>query len=556
MYKKKIEIDLNTFLKSKNYDVLPNVSYSDFEDFHYQTSVGFSLQKKYPEFNLDELVQFLKDTNNYKDVKLTGKGFISLKFNLANQELVNSTSKKIVVDYCGVNVAKQMHIGHIRSMFIGDFIVRLHEYNQDEVIIHNHIGDWGNQFGFLLNYIKKFGLENDLTNKKLTQYYKEAYALYNNDEKFAKESANIAYALQNHQNIDLTNLWEKLVNISMLEAKKTFEEFNLKISLNDTKGESFYAPFCKDVLEVLLKKKIAIKEADGSVVVFFDKKSPLLLQKSNGNFLYALYDLAAIKWRVENLNPDKILYVVDKRQALHFEQVFEVANKAGFTNDNVELSHIGFGTILGKDKKPLKTKSGESLYLDDLLIEGKKRLLENIHFVEMDEKFKEDILNKTIIGGMKYYDLKFNKPNDYIFDWDHVLNFTGGSAPYIQNAIVRIDSIFYKKWGVNYKLSEVNWSHNWSNDEQAVLFQCQKIDEIINDLVNTYASQQLATEMITLCQLFHKYYESEKVLGSKDEDFKLQLLNYIQEHLIKCCNILGIEHYSCQNKLNDEYENN
>lgn len=170
-----------------------------------------------------------------------------------------------------------------------------------------------------------------------------------------------------------------------------------------------------------------------------------MLQKSNGNFLYALYDLAAIKWRVENLNPDKILYVVDKRQALHFEQVFEVANKAGFTNDNVELSHIGFGTILGKDKKPLKTKSGESLYLDDLLIEGKKRLLENIHFVEMDEKFKEDILNKTIIGGMKYYDLKFNKPNDYIFDWDHVLNFTGGSAPYIQNAIVRIDSIFYKK---------------------------------------------------------------------------------------------------------------
>lgn len=553
MYKEQFEQNMSEFLKEKGYIAIPSVSYSDFEDFHYQTSMGFSLKKKYPDFEINELIEFLKKTGNYEKVELTGKGFVSLKCFLHKQNKYQHKPKTVLVDYCGVNVAKQMHIGHIRSMFIGDFIVRLHEGLGDKVIIHNHIGDWGNQFGFLLNYIKKNKLENNLTNKELTQYYKDAYLLYQNDSEFAKESTEIAYQLQNYLNQDIYDLWEKLVSISLVEAEKTFNEFNLKISLNDTKGESFYAPFCRDILNELIAKDIAKKDDDGSVLVFFENKSPLVLQKSNGNFLYALYDLAAIKWRVDNINPDKIVYVVDKRQSLHFEQVFEVAKAANFVNDQIELSHVGFGTILGKDKKPLKTKSGDSLYLDDLLLEGKERLLENTHFIEMDEKFKKEILNKTIIGGMKYYDLKFNKPNDYVFDWDHVLNFTGGSAPYIQNAIVRIDSIFYKKWGNDYDLSNVNWDHLWSTDEQSVLFQCQKIDEVINGLADTYASQQLTTEMIILCQLFHKYYENEKVLGAKDEKFKLQLLNYIQKQLIKCCNILGIEHYSCQNKLNDEY---
>lgn len=555
MYKKQFELDLISFIKKNNYDISPNIVYSDFEDYHYQTSIGFSLKKKYPEFKLDNLVSFLEETNHYEKVSLTGNGFISLKFKLEHKDIINTNHKKVLVDYCGVNVAKQMHIGHIRSMFIGDFIVRLHDNNNDKVVIHNHIGDWGNQFGFLLNYIKKNGLEYNLTNKKLTQYYKEAYALNNSDPEFAAESAQVAFNLQNGKDSDLYNLWKNLVSISMLEADKTFKEFNLKIDLSDTQGESFYAPFCKDILNNLLEKGIATKDDDGSVLVFFDKKSPLVLQKSNGNFLYALYDLAAIKWRVEHVNPDKILYVVDKRQSLHFEQVFDVAKKAGFVGAKTELSHIGFGTILGADKKPLKTKSGESLYLDDLVLEGKSRLAQDIHFIEMEESFKESILNKTIIGGMKYYDLKFGKQQDYIFDWDHVLNFTGGSAPYIQNALVRIDSIFYKKWGQNYLLEDIDWSHNWNINEMNILFQCQKTKEIISELSETYASQQLATQMIKLCQLFHKYYESEKVLGSKDEDFKCQLLNFVQKTLVNCCDIFGIEYYPCQQKLKLEVQN-
>jgi arginyl-tRNA synthetase len=557
MYKDKCKNDLNCFLEINNYDVTAQVVYSDFEDYHYQTPIIFALKKKYPEFKIEDLVVFLKDTGNYSKVELTGNSFISLKCKLEPMDITINVNKTILVDYCGVNVAKQMHIGHIRSMFIGDFIVRLHEHAGDKVIIHNHIGDWGNQFGFLLNYIQENKLENDLTNKKLTQYYKEAYKKNEESEEFAKHSAEVAYELQNFQNKDLYKLWKKLVDISMSEALTTFEDLNLKISGENTQGESFYAPMCKAILEDLLSKNIATKTPDGAIVVFFDNKSPLVLQKSNGNFLYALYDLTAIKWRVENINPDKIIYVVDKRQSLHFEQVFEVAINAKYTQ-TTELVHLGFGTILGKDKKPLKTKSGESLYLDELLESGKEILLKDNHFINMNEVFKKEILHKTIIGGMKYYDLKFSKQQDYIFDWEHVLNFTGGSAPYVQNALVRIDSILYKTNYDKVNLLLLDFNHQWSELENTIIFQCQKLDEIIGYLNIEYSSQTLTGQMIKVCQYFHKYYESEKIIGSSMELFKLQLLIYIQEKLNISCDILGIEVYQCEQILieNKELDNN
>jgi arginyl-tRNA synthetase len=557
MYKDKCKNDLNCFLEINNYDVTAQVVYSDFEDYHYQTPIIFALKKKYPEFKIEDLVVFLKDTGNYSKVELTGNSFISLKCKLEPMDITINVNKTILVDYCGVNVAKQMHIGHIRSMFIGDFIVRLHEHAGDKVIIHNHIGDWGNQFGFLLNYIQENKLENNLTNKKLTQYYKEAYKKNEESEEFAKHSAEVAYELQNFQNKDLYKLWKKLVDISMSEALTTFEDLNLKISGENTQGESFYAPMCKAILEDLLSKNIATKTPDGAIVVFFDNKSPLVLQKSNGNFLYALYDLTAIKWRVENINPDKIIYVVDKRQSLHFEQVFEVAINAKYTQ-TTELVHLGFGTILGKDKKPLKTKSGESLYLDELLESGKEILLKDNHFINMNEVFKKEILHKTIIGGMKYYDLKFSKQQDYIFDWEHVLNFTGGSAPYVQNALVRIDSILYKTNYDKVNLLLLDFNHQWSELENTIIFQCQKLDEIIGYLNIEYSSQTLTGQMIKVCQYFHKYYESEKIIGSSMELFKLQLLIYIQEKLNISCDILGIEVYQCEQILieNKELDNN
>lgn len=544
------------------------VNYSDYEDYQYQTPVVFALKKLDKNFQPQILLDFLNThyEQDYQKITLTGNGFISMKMMLKpiaigmldnddnHTAWQSGIKKKVLVDYCGVNVAKQMHIGHIRSMFIGDYVVRLHQYLGDEVHILNHIGDWGNQFGFLLSYIKDNQLENKIDNKSLTQYYKNAYALYQEDNVFAQKANEVATQLQSHHP-QWVNLWKKLVAISMAEAGKTFEELGLKMTLNDTQGESFYAPYCAKLLENLIEQKIATCNEDGSVAVFFEDKSPLVLQKSNGNYLYALYDLAAIQWRVHHMNPDKIIYVVDKRQSLHFEQVFEVAQKAHLVSVHTELVHLGFGTILGQDKKPLKTKSGESLYLDDLIAQGKSILSEDEHFQKMPDAYalyKEDILNKTIIGGMKYYDLKFSKQQDYIFDWQHVLNFTGGSAPYIQNAMVRIDSILFKKFAGNvpvpmYHLSDEIITHA-QGSEANLIFLGQKTDELLMDDMQ-YSSQLLTQHAIKLCQAFHQYYEHNKILGSDNEEAKLQIIVFLEKKLQNICDILGIQTYPCFQKM-------
>jgi arginyl-tRNA synthetase len=550
-YKKTFETHLKNYLTSKGIVKEIPISYSDFEDYQYQTSIGLSLRKEIKGFDPQDIGEYLK--SNYKDfysnISVTGPGFVSVKFNLSIQENKKETKQKVIVDYCGVNVAKQMHIGHIRSMFIGDYIVRLHEKMNDDVVIFNHIGDWGNQFGYLLNYIITNKLENELSNKNLTEYYKKATLQMKEDETFAKESEGISYKLQNNLDKTIYDLWVKLVNVSMTEAEKTFNELNLKVNLSHTKGESFYAPFCKKILNDLLTKNIAKKSEDGSVVCFFEDKTPIVLQKSNGNFLYALYDLAAIKWRVSNVNPDKMIYVVDKRQSLHFEQVFDIAKKANYAGSNVEMLHVGFGTILDKNKKPLKTKEGQSLYLDDLFAEGKSKLLETDYFKEIPDDMKNEILNKSIVGGMKYYDLKFNKSQDYMFDWQHVLNFSGGSAPYIQNALVRIDSIFEKSGKDISNYQEFLWDNEWSDLEKEMIFQCQKAEEVIFESDKNYASQTLCENLIKICQLFHKYYESGYILGSEKEDIKLNLLAYTFNSLNKYIDILGIESYPCKQKM-------
>lgn len=545
MYKQLFYKDLENYLISQNLNKKINVSYSDFEDYQYQTSIALSNK----EINPEDLLNYLQNQNHYEEVKVTGKGFVSVKFKLHNMELEHTKSQKIIVDYCGVNVAKKMHIGHIRSMFIGDYVVRLHENNGDEVIKFNHIGDWGNQFGYLLNYIQKNKLEQTLNNQLLTEYYKEANKLNKENPEFAKESEEVAYKLQNYLDKDIHDLWEKCVSISMSDAEKTFHELGIKMTLEDTKGESFYAPYCKEILQDLLSKKIAEQSEDGSVVIFFEKKSPLVIQKSNGNFLYALYDLAALKWRQENIDPDKIVYVVDKRQALHFEQVFEVAKKVGYVKEHVQLQHIGFGTILGKDKKPLKTKEGDALYLEDLFLEGKAILLNTEYFQKMESEIKKEIIDKSIVGGMKFYDLKFSKNQDYIFDWQYVLNFTGGSAPYIQNAMTRIDSICFKI-GVDVEKQEpLQWNEIWSKEEKEMIFQTQKCTEIVYASTDEYASQTLTENIIKLCQLFHKYYEGETIIGHEQQDKKLNLLNHIYHSLKNNINVLGIDYYPCKQKL-------
>lgn len=555
MYKSIISQDISNYLSLKNLTAVIELSYSSFEAYHYQSSILFQF-KNDKTFNSQSLVDYLIETGHYDDVAITGKGFLSFKLDLNIQPpIIESKKQTVIVDYCGVNVAKKMHIGHIRSMFIGDFVARSHINKGDIVIAYNHIGDWGNQFGFLLNYIKQNNLSNHLDNKKLTEYYKAAYEQYtlskeSEDKSFQIESDQVAYELQHYQNEDTLSLWKKCVDISLLDLEDTLEEFNLKMKISDTKGESFFAHFGNDIINDLMEKGLAVVDSDNSVYVPLENDKKMVIKKSNGTFLYALYDLAAIKWRVETHNPDKIIYVVDKRQSLHFDTVFKIAKKAGYAGNSTQLIHLGFGMIVGDNNKPIKTKEGKSLYLSDLLEQGKSILLESPHFSSLKEPIKSEILNKTIVGGLKFYDLKFSNHQDYLFDWKHVLNFTGGSAPYIQNAYVRIDSIFYKKYGNDTPdISLVNKGHN--DLEKSLLFNIMKTYEIIDDMSSNYQSQYLTNQLVTLCSMFHKYYESDKILGHIDEDKKLSLINEIKNVIEKGCFLLGIETYQCINKMTD-----
>lgn len=546
------------------------VSLSSFEDYHYQTSLFFQIKDAATQ---EAVIDAIQAHPAFVKAAKTGAGFLSLKLNLQYfleklKEPHNSDPKTVVIDYCGVNVAKQMHIGHIRSMFIGDYVANAHLAAGDSCVLQNHIGDWGSQFGYLLGYI----LQNKLTvenNKQLTDIYKLAYAQYQEDEAFKAYADEIALSLKSGEKT-VTDLWSQVVGLSMVEAEKFFNLFNLNITAQDTCGESFYAYQVESVVNELIEKGIAV-HSEGATVVFFDDKeklSPLILQKSSGAYLYAAYDLAAIKYRVSQFNPDKIVYVVDKRQALHFQQVFSIAKKANWTND-VELQHIGFGTILGENKKPIKTREGKSLYLDELMQQGVEQYQATQHYQALANAGLESygLDKKSVIGALKYYDLHLNAAEDYVFDWKHVLNTQGNSAPYLQNAFVRIDSILEKS-GSNYLVNmpysaKIFDIESFKASLQSLSFEVGGLNEaglklVFNTMTlsseictqsDSYASNKLCSALIDVAKAFHSFYEATKVIGAENQSQLEVVLAYVGVNLFAGMKLLGIEPYPCVKNL-------
>lgn len=546
------------------------VSLSSFEDYHYQTSLFFQVKDASAQ---EAVISAIQAHPAFVKAAKTGAGFLSLKLNL--QYFVEKlkephvfNKKTVVIDYCGVNVAKQMHIGHIRSMFIGDYVANAHLAAGDSCILQNHIGDWGSQFGYLLGYI----LQNKLTvenNKQLTDIYKLAYAQYQEDEAFKAYADEIALSLKSGEKT-VKDLWDKVVGLSMVEAEKFFNLFNLNITVQDTCGESFYASQVESVVNELIDKGIAV-HSEGATVVFFDDKeklSPLILQKSSGAYLYAAYDLAAIKYRVNQFNPDKIVYVVDKRQALHFQQVFSIAKKANWTNE-VQLQHIGFGTILGENKKPIKTREGKSLYLDELMQQGVEQYQSTQHYQALVNAGLQSygLDKKSVIGALKYYDLHLNAAEDYVFDWKHVLNTQGNSAPYLQNAFVRIDSILEKS-GSNYLVNmpytaKIFDIESFKAALQSLSFDVEGLNEaglklVFNTMMvsneictqsDSYASNKLSSALIDVAKAFHSFYEATKVIGAENQSQLEVVLAYVGVNLFAGMKLLGIEPYPCVKNL-------
>jgi len=400
-------------------------------------------------------------------VEIAGPGFINIRLRddwLAQQLAAAAADSKlgvrpvaepqtVVVDYSGPNLAKEMHVGHLRSTIIGDAVVRVLEFLGHKVIRQNHVGDWGTQFGMLIAYMVRQRAEGktDVSTQlaDLEAFYREAKQLYDSDQAFAAEARDYVVRLQSGD-AECLALWKTFIDESMRHCEEVYQRLNVTLTPADVKPESAY----NDDLPVLvaeLREKGLLTESEGAQCVFLpefigkdDKPLPIIVQKSDGGYLYATTDLAAIRHRVGRLKADRILYFVDARQSLHLRQVFAVARAAGWAPESVSLEHLAFGTMMGEDGKPFKTRTGGTVKLIDLLDEAEQRALRLVSEKnpELSEEQRREVASAVGIGAVKYADLSKNRTSDYIFNWDHMLSFDGNTAPYVQYAYTRIRSIF------------------------------------------------------------------------------------------------------------------
>ena len=402
-------------------------------------------------------------------VDIAGPGFINIKLSaqwlsaqathaLGDERLAVAPAaqpQNIVVDYSSPNLAKEMHVGHLRSTIIGDAVVRVLEFLGHRVIRQNHVGDWGTQFGMLIAYIERLRSSDSaqlgMALEDLEGFYRSAKQLFDADAAFADTARSYVVKLQAGDAHCLA-LWRQFIDVSMGHCERVYERLGVTLTRADVKAESAYNDDLPSVIAAL-REQALLAESDGAQCVFLDEFKgkegeplPVIVQKSDGGYLYATTDLAAIRYRAGDLHAHRVLYFVDARQSLHLKQVFAVARRAGFVADSVSLEHHPFGTMMGEDGKPFKTRSGGTVKLTDLLEEAEQRAFAvvNEKNATMSETQQRDIARIVGVGAVKYADLSKNRINDYIFSWNHMLALEGNTAPYLLYAYARIASIFRK----------------------------------------------------------------------------------------------------------------
>ena len=425
--------------------------------------------------------------------------------------------KTVVVDYSAPNVAKEMHVGHLRSTIIGDASVRTLEFLGHKVIRQNHLGDWGTQFGMLIAHLEELEKENQealgMELADLETFYRAAKMRFDDDKAFAEKARNYVVELQAGNEYCL-KLWKKLVDVTLAHNQETYDRLNVSLTPADVMGESAY----NDNLPVIIKElgeKGLLTEDEGAQVVFLDEfknkqgePMGVIVQKSDGGFLYTTTDLAAIRHRCHTLNADRVLYYVDARQGQHFEQIFNIVRKAGFATDHAELEHHAFGMMLGKDGKPFKTRSGGTIKLADLLDEAEERAARVIatKSADLDEEQKVRVIKAVAMGSVKYADLSKNRTSDYIFDWDNMLSFEGNTAPYLLYAYTRIMSIF-RKAGITE--SDLNGEINITEPaERELALKINQFSETLESVAREGMPHQLCGYLYELSGAFMKFYEA------------------------------------------------
>ena len=495
-------------------------------------------------------------------LEIAGPGFINI--HLSNAFLAKQlqtpasgpsveTPQTVVVDYSSPNLAKEMHVGHLRSTIIGDSVARVLEYQGHNVIRQNHMGDWGTQFGMLIAELEQQlseGEQADLALNDLEVFYQQSKKHFDEDPAFADTARAYVVKLQSGDTHCRT-LWQKFIDVSVAHNLDIYQKLNVGLGREHIMPESAYNNDLQNVLDSLVEQKLAV-DSNGAKVMFLDEladkngePSVMIIQKSGGGFLYATSDLAAMRHRVNTLKADRIIYSIDARQSLHMKQVFAAARKAHFVSAAVQLEHHPFGTMMGKDGKPFKTRSGGTVKLADLLVEAVERAEKLLREKNTDLSASEIsvIARKVGIGAIKYADLSKTRTNDYIFDWDAMMSFEGNTAPYLQYAYTRIRSIFRKAdIDPDSFLATISIVEP---QEKALAMKLLQFAEVVDQVASDGYPHILCNYLYELASAYMSFYEQCPVLkegvAKPTQQSRLQLCKLTSETMAKGLDLLGID---------------
>ena len=457
--------------------------------------------------------------------------------------------KTIVIDYSSPNIAKRMHVGHLRSTVIGDALSRIFSFKGHNVVGENHIGDWGTPFGMLIEHFIECD-NNNVGEIDLSTFYKEARYKFENIDDFALRSRQRVVKLQS-RDAETIDLWQKLVDFSLVNFNSVYQLLGVLLNDDNLAGESIYEDLLPEVVKRLESQDLIV-ESEGALVVFPDgwynrenEPLPLIIRKGDGGYNYATTDLACIINRVESIECNEMLYVVGAEQSQHFSMVFQVAKDAKFMDEKTRAVHVSFGLVMGSDGKKLASREGKAITLEELLEESVNRaekliLEKNSSMSDSDRKKVSKMIG---IGAIKYADLSIDRNKNYVFDWDKMLSFDGNTAPYLQYAHARICSIF-RKSSIS-RESTFNSEILVVNDfEKSLSKSIIGFSESIDETINSYSPHRLAVYLHHLAQDFASFYENCPVLISNDEakmNSRLALCNLTARTLKTGLGLLGIE---------------
>ena len=535
---------------------------------------GAKLYHKAPIMIANQVVESLQENEMFESVEAVMPGFINIKL---NSEFVakylndmkeadkygceNKAPETIVIDYGGANVAKPLHVGHLRSAVIGESVKRIERFMGNKVISDVHLGDWGLQMGLIItelecrkpdlvyfdeSYTGEYPEEAPFTISELEEIYPCASAKSKVDEEFKEKAHQATLKLQSGY-APYTAIWKHIMKVSVEDLKKNYGNLNVDFDL--WKGESDAQPYIPGLIQDLIDKKLAY-ESQGALVVDISKEDdtkelpPCIVRKSDGAALYATSDLATIIQREQDYKPNHYIYVADKRQELHFTQVFRVSKKANIVDENTKMEFLGFGTMNGKDGKPFKTRDGGVMRLENLIAQINKAVYDKI--MENRTVSEEEANNTAKIVGLaalKYGDLSNQASKDYIFDIDRFASFEGNTGPYILYTIVRIKSIL-EKYKAESGNADVNLTViNTDNGSQMqLMLEVAKFNEIIENAAEELAPHKICSYVYDLSNAFNRFYHETKILAEEDQTKKagyIALINLTINVLEQCIDLLG-----------------